>query len=32
MQDDKKKPTDWEVKDPKPQVIRSGHMETRNRK
>ena len=25
------KPTSWEVKDPKPPVIRSGHMENRVR-
>ena len=23
------KPADWEVKDPKPPVVRSGHMENR---
>lgn len=27
--DDEKKPVPWEVTDPKPPVIRSGHMEDR---
>ena len=27
--DDEKKPVPWEVADPKPPVIRSGHMEDR---
>lgn len=26
---DEKKPVDWEVADPKPPVIRSGHMESK---
>ena len=29
MRQEEKKPTDWEVKDPKPPVIQSGHMENR---
>lgn len=29
MKDEEKKPTTWEVADPKPPVIRSGHMESR---
>lgn len=29
MKKDEKQPVDWEVKDPKPPVIRSGHMEDR---
>lgn len=29
MKQDEKKPTNWEVTDPKPPVIRSGHMENR---
>ena len=29
MKDDEKKPTDFQVVDPKPPVIRSGHMEDR---
>lgn len=29
MKQDEKKATDWEVADPKPPVIRSGHMENR---
>lgn len=29
MKDDEKKPITWEVADPKPPVIRSGHMENR---
>ncbi len=29
MKEDKKKAPDWEMKDPKPPVINSGHMETR---
>ena len=29
MKQDEKKPVDWEMKDPKPPVIRSGHMENR---
>lgn len=31
MKDDEKKPTDFQVIDPKPPVIRSGHMENRHR-
>lgn len=30
-QDEKKQPVDWEVKDPKPPVVRSGHLEDRKR-
>lgn len=29
MKQEEKKPVDWEVTDPKPPVIRSGHMENR---
>lgn len=29
MRQEEKKPTGWEVKDPKPPVIQSGHMENR---
>ncbi len=29
MKEDEKKTTGWEVTDPKPPVIRSGHMENR---
>ena len=29
MKQEEKKPVDWEMKDPKPPVIRSGHMENR---
>ena len=29
MKKDEKKDVDWEVKDPKPPVVRSGHMEDR---
>lgn len=29
MKQDEKKPMTWEVVDPKPPVIRSGHMEDR---
>lgn len=29
MKHDEKKQPDWEVKDPKPPVVRSGHMEDR---
>lgn len=29
MKQEEKKPVDWEVKDPKPPVVRSGHMENR---
>lgn len=31
MKDDEKKPTDFQVIDPKAPVIRSGHMENRHR-
>lgn len=27
--EDEKKPTGWEITDPKPPVIRSGHMENK---
>ena len=30
-QEEKKQPVDWEVKDPKPPVVRSGHLEDRKR-
>lgn len=29
MKQEEKKPVDWEVKDPKLPVVRSGHMENR---
>lgn len=29
MKQDEKKPTAWEMTDPKPPVIQSGHMEKR---
>ena len=29
MKEDEKKPTGWEVTDPKPPVVRSGRMESR---
>ena len=29
MKEDEKKPLGWEIKDPKPPIIRSGHMENR---
>lgn len=29
MKREEKKQPDWEVKDPKPPVVRSGHMEDR---
>lgn len=29
MKQDEKKEPDWEMKDPKPPVIQSGHMENR---
>ena len=29
MRQEEKKPTPWEMKDPKPPVVRSGHMENR---
>ena len=31
MKDDEKKPNTWEAVDPRPPVIRSGHMENRIR-
>lgn len=31
MKEDEKKPVPWEMKDPKPPVIQSGHMENRVR-
>ena len=31
MKQDEKKPISWEVKDPKPPVIQSGHMENRRK-
>lgn len=31
MKQDEKKPVPWEVADPKPPVVRSGHMENRTR-
>lgn len=30
-QDEKKQPVDWEVKDPKPPVVHSGHLENQKR-
>lgn len=30
-QDEKKQPVDWEVKDPKPPVVHSGHLESQKR-
>lgn len=29
MKQDEKKPVTWEISDPKPPVIQSGHMESR---
>ena len=29
MKEEEKKPITWEIADPKPPVIRSGHMENR---
>ena len=29
MKEDEKKPNGWELADPKPPVIRSGHMENK---
>ena len=29
MKKEEKEPINWEVKDPKPPVVRSGHMEDR---
>ena len=31
MKEDEKKPIPWEIADPKPPVIHSGHMESRIR-
>ena len=31
MKEEEKKPVPWEVRDPKPPVIRSGHMENKRR-
>jgi hypothetical protein len=31
MKEEEKKPITWEVADPKPPVIQSGHMENRKR-
>lgn len=31
MKREEKKPVDWEVKDPKPPVIQSGHLENQKR-
>lgn len=31
MKEDEKKPVPWEMADPKPPVIRSGHMENQVR-
>ena len=28
-QEEKKQPVDWEMKDPKPPVVQSGHMENK---
>lgn len=30
MKQEEKKPINWEVSDPKPPVIRSGHLENRS--
>jgi len=32
MKREEKKPVDWEVIDPKPPVVRSGHLENRRAK
>ncbi len=29
MKQEEKKPTDWEITDPKPPVVRSGNLENR---
>ncbi len=29
MKQEEKKPVDWEIKDPKPPIIHSGHLENR---
>ena len=31
MKEEEKKPIPWEVADPKPPIIRSGHLENRKR-
>lgn len=31
MKEEKKKPLSWEIADPKPPVIQSGHMESRKK-
>lgn len=31
MKEDEKKPISWEMTDPKPPVIQSGHMENRRK-
>ena len=31
MKEEEKKPIPWEITDPKPPVIRSGHMENRRK-
>ena len=31
MKEDEKKPISWEIADPKPPVIQSGHMENRKK-
>lgn len=31
MKEDEKKPISWEMTDPKPPVIQSGHMENRKK-
>ena len=31
MREEKKKPISWEIADPKPPVIQSGHMENRKK-
>ena len=32
MKQEEKKPIPWEVSDPKPPVVQSGHMESRRQK
>jgi hypothetical protein len=32
MKEDEKKPIPWEIADPKPPVIHSGHMETKRQR
>lgn len=31
MKKEEKEPVNWEIKDPKPPVVQSGHMENRKR-